>query len=126
VGLYNNNSSSDSYPTGKIADSGDLLVDNTVHAGVIRAPITAVNLTADKRYWAAIVSNSNIVQVRISGLASDDVIFWGLTDSFERLTGVQASVQQYGLPMTFPTVDPATDLNTGSMPAIGLGFASVT
>ena len=83
-------------------------------------------LTADTRYWAALLSNDGVaVVLTVAAGTSAKSIHWGAAEPFGVIQPVSAvnSSQNYGaLPNTFPT---AGLFLGGVNPMVALGFSAV-
>ena len=120
LGIYQNAGSTDSAPRTLVEDGGELDITTTG----FKSLTIDVNLTADTRYWAALLSNNT--NAVVAALQPQSIIFWGAALSGGVLlpaSGVQAT-QNYGaLPNSFPS---PTLVQGASMPAIALGFSNVS
>jgi hypothetical protein len=129
IGIYNNNASNDNWPTSLVLDCGEIDVSAGSATGPRFVTGIAQNLSADTRYWAAVITNDS--NVNISGLSYP--IFWGASTTGGTLqvwTAVDLP-QAYGtLPANAPTSTTkgsTADLSTASNPpAVILAFDSVT
>jgi hypothetical protein len=72
IGIYANNSSTDNYPKGRVLDAGEIDVSGA--GGVKEITGLNANLSADTRYWAAVLTNDSTVQ--IGALPASSIIFW--------------------------------------------------
>jgi hypothetical protein len=124
LGIYKNNASNDNYPAGLLKDAGELDVTG---AGYKTVSNIGQALSADNRYWAAVITNDANVSIR--AYLRTSAIFWGMVNSttFMTLTHVQLS-QAYGaLPDPAPVNAGTGDLfGILKVPAIFLGFSAVT
>jgi len=126
LGIYSNNADNDNYPAGRVVNSAEL---SFATAGLVETGALATDLTADTRYWAALLTNSSMAEINCLPAAS--MISWGATAgggvllpiSLNRISGVT-----YGnLPDPAPTNSGAGDLHQDlTVPAIYLKFSSVT
>jgi hypothetical protein len=127
LGIYNNNSSKDNYPTSLLVDAGELVVGTS---GQISAVFLNVNkpLTADTRCWAAILCND--ANLSVMNMQAADMIFWAAntaSGALNLVTSIRVS-QTYGaLPANAPITGTTADLSVVTLtPAIILSFSAVT
>jgi hypothetical protein len=132
LGIYTNNSDTNSFPSTLVAmsDSGDFDVSNGQNTGLRMAPITP-GLAIDKRYWAVMLTNGNVAGAKVNFLAEWSGLFWGAVDSgtnkglIPAKGIVLANPGSYGsLPNSFPNVAGANVAHPTSWPAIGLQFSA--
>jgi hypothetical protein len=131
LGIYANNDSADNYPKARVLDAGEIDVGPASNTGPRFITNLNTQLTADNRYWAAILGNDGTIQ--IGGLPKSLMFFWGANavegvgQTVKSFTAVHMA-QNYGpLPDPAPVTGNLADLTPQSpMAAIVLGFSAVT
>jgi hypothetical protein len=122
LGIYENAGNTNNAPSGLVIDAGELDISST---GFKSLNIDQA-LTADTRYWAALLSNDGVaVVLTVAAGTSAKSIHWGAAEPFGVIQPVSAvnSSQNYGaLPNTFPT---AGLFLGGVNPMVALGFSAV-
>jgi hypothetical protein len=130
LGIYANNGSRDNYATTLLLDAGEFDVSPAGGLPIGCNYLINLNqaLAADNRYWAAVLTNDNSVQ--IATIPTQDMIFWGAfaqDRSTLQINTFAQVTQDYG-----PLPSPAPNFGFGDLktadfaPAIILAFSAVT